>query len=197
MAADLVRQEPIAETPMAIDTPIKDWVGGYAGVTAAAGRSGLNEEKWNFFKPDGFAASGFAGYNFQNGVLVYGAEGDLGYNGLKGNDRGVALKGGVEGSLRARLGYAVTDNLLLYTTAGLAAGRVELSEGGKSDTNTMLGWTAGAGADAMLTDRVFARAEYRFTQYGDFAAKTFDLGSGSATPTWGSHRVGIGFGVKF
>ena len=40
------------------------------------------------------------------------------------------------------------------------------SAAGRSDGNTMLGWTAGAGADVMFTDTVFGRVEYRYTDFG-------------------------------
>ena len=37
----------------------------------------------------------------------------------------------------------------------------------------MLGWTAGVGTDIKLTDNVFGRVEYRYT---DFGSKNFTTG---------------------
>ena len=93
---------------------------------------------------DGFLGGGFAGYNLQNGLFVYGIEADVGYTGVKGDNGITETKSGVEGSLRGRLGFAVTDDILLYATAGGAAKRLEGQRSGGDDSNTMLGWTAGA-----------------------------------------------------
>ena len=39
----------------------------------------------------------------------------------------------------------------------------------------MLGWTAGAGVDVKMTEQVFGRVEYRYT---DFGSGDFNTGSG-------------------
>ncbi len=77
---------------------------------------------------------------------------------------------------RGRLGYAVSPDILPYVTAGGAAQSLEATEGGVSDRNTMLGWTAGAGVDVKVTDNVFVRGEYRYT---DFGSKSFTTGGGT------------------
>ena len=57
----------------------------------------------------------------------------------------------------------------------------------------MLGWTAGAGADIMVTERVFGRVEYRYT----------DFGSETSRPARRSEvndkndRINFGLGVEF
>ena len=143
---------------------------------------------------DGFLLGGFAGYNYQVGNMVAGAEADIGYSWEEGSNAGLTSESGVEGSLRARLGYVVSPNVLLYATAGGAAKDLEVSGGGVSDSNTMLGWTAGAGADIMVTEQVFGRVEYRYT---DFGSDTFDVGSGGADVSDKNHRVTFGLGMKF
>lgn len=193
-AADTTSSGVSHNAPALASAPMNDWGGGYLGAMVGRGFSGKAKDGEKALTPSGFIGSGFAGYNFQNGSMVYGGEADIGFNGMKAEKYGVTSQGGAEGSLRARLGYAVMDNLLLYTTAGAAVGRLELSEGGKKDTQTLVGWTAGVGADAMLTDTMFARTEYRFTQFGK---KDFELGSGTGSMGWGSHRIGLGIGVKF
>ncbi|TIX52502.1 MAG: porin family protein, partial [Mesorhizobium sp.] len=57
--------------------------------------------------------------------------------------------------------------------------------------NTMLGWTAGVGTDIKITDNVFGRVEYRYTDFGD---KDFD-GIGKVKST--DNRVTFGVGMKF
>ncbi|RUW13718.1 porin family protein, partial [Mesorhizobium sp. M1A.F.Ca.IN.020.06.1.1] len=142
-------------------------------------------------KTKGFVGGVFGGYNWQQDNFVYGAEADLGYNGVKGDSAGVEAKGGLEGSLRARLGYAVTPEILLYGTGGLAAKNQKVEGGGFSDSKGMLGWTAGVGTDIKITDNVFGRVEYRYSDYGD---KDFD-GFGNVKSK--DNRVTFGVGMKF
>jgi outer membrane immunogenic protein len=84
--------------------------------------------------------------------------------------------------------------VLVFGTGGVAAGRVEVSNAAGSDANTMVGWTAGAGVDVKMTDRVFGRLEYRHTNYGD---KTFTLGGTSRNVDVNQNRLMLGVGVQF
>src|SRR5690606_2397785 len=103
-------------------------------------------------------------------------------------------EGGVDGTLRARLGFAATDNVLVYGTAGGAGGRHELSDGVFSDEQTLWGWTAGAGVDVKVTDQSFARLEYRYT---DLGSETFSLGATDYDVDVTNHKVLVGFGMSF
>ena len=80
--------------------------------------------------------------------------------------------------------------MLLYATAGGAAKDLEVTTGGVSESNTMIGWTAGGGADIMVTDNVFGRVEYRYT---DFGSDTFN----GAEVSDKDNRVLLGLGMKF
>lgn len=199
-AADIVMEEPPAPAAPVAIAPVNTWAGPYAGVTLGwgfAGRSDVDLPGVGEIESDGFTAHGFAGINGQNGAFVYGAEADIGYNGVEGDRDGVAVDSGVDGSLRARLGYAVSDDILVYGTGGVAAKRMEVYDSvtATADTNTMVGWTAGAGIDAKVTEQVFGRAEYRYTDYG---SDDFSVGGGapvSADAT--EHRIGLGLGIKF
>jgi outer membrane immunogenic protein len=189
-AADVVQEVPPAPAP--IETlPVASWAGPYAGVNLGYGFSGKTENPFTDQKTDGFVGGLFGGYNWQSDNFVYGVEGDIGYNGVKGEDNGVESKGGVEGSLRARLGYAVTPEILLYGTAGGAARDVKLEDALGSSSKGMFGWTAGVGTDIMLTDNVFGRVEYRYT---DFGSKTID---GFGETDVKDNRVTFGIGMKF
>ncbi|MBA1142444.1 outer membrane protein [Mesorhizobium neociceri] len=193
-AADVVQEEPPAPAPIA-ELPVASWAGPYAGLNVGYGFSGRTKEKDFDFETNtkGFVGSVFGGYQWQQENFVYGAEAELGYNGVKGDDNGINSKGGFEGSLRARLGYAVTPEILLYGTGGLAGRslKVEDSVIPASDTATMIGWTAGLGTDIKLADNVFGRVEYRYT---DFGSKSFD-GIGKVKAT--DNRVTFGVGMKF
>ncbi|CAN7305549.1 porin family protein [Aminobacter aminovorans] len=193
-AADVVMEEPPAPAAPMEQPPLNTWSGPYAGVTIGYGFSGEADAAGNKISTSGFLGSAFAGYNYQMENFVLGAEGDLGYSGVKGDNAGTAVKNGFEGSLRARLGYVVTPDILLYATAGGAGAQVKATEGGISDKNTMLGWTAGVGTDVKLTESVFGRVEYRYT---DLGSDTFALGAGDTKISNKDHRIQFGVGMKF
>jgi outer membrane immunogenic protein len=194
-AADAVIEEPPAPAVPMEEPPVNTWSGPYAGVSLGYAFAGETEDDFdNSIDTDGFLLGGFAGYNYQVGNIVAGAEADIGYSWEDGSNAGVTSESGVEGSLRARLGYVVSPNILLYATAGGAAKDLELSAAGDSDSNTMIGWTAGGGADVMVTERVFGRVEYRYT---DFGSETFELGGASGDVSDKNHRVSVGLGMKF
>ncbi|RAZ84639.1 porin family protein [Mesorhizobium hawassense] len=191
-AADVVSEEPPAPAPVA-ELPVASWAGPYAGINLGYGFGGHVKAPGVDAKTKGFIGGVFGGYNWQQENFVYGAEADLGYNGTKGSDNGLSAKSGIEGSLRARLGYAVTPEILLYGTGGLAAKNQKINDSvtGVNDSKAMLGWTAGAGTDIKITDNVFGRVEYRYT---DFGSKTFgDTGKVKSS----DNRVTFGVGMKF
>jgi len=191
-AADVVSEEPPAPAPVA-ELPVASWAGPYAGINLGYGFGGHVKAPGVDAKTKGFIGGVFGGYNWQQDNFVYGAEADLGYNGTKGSDNGLSAKSGIEGSLRARLGYAVTPEILLYGTGGLAAKNQKIDDSvtGVNDSKAMLGWTAGAGTDIKITDNVFGRVEYRYTDYG---SKTFgDTGKVKSS----DNRVTFGVGMKF
>ena len=195
-AADAVMEPPPAPAVPMEEPPVNTWSGPYAGVSVGYGFAGETEDETfaTTVDTDGFLLGAFAGYNYQVGNIVAGAEADIGYSWAEGTDLGLTSESGVEGSLRARLGYVVSPNILLYATAGGAAKDLEISGGGVSDSNTMIGWTAGAGADMMVTEQIFGRVEYRYT---DFGSDTFSTSLGDADISDKDHRVTVGLGMKF
>lgn len=191
-AADVVSEEPPAPMPV-VELPVAAWAGPYVGLNIGYGFSGQTDARdlGTEIDTDGFLGGAFAGYNWQQDNIVYGAEADIGYSGVKGDDAGIESKSGFEGSLRARLGYAVTPSILLYGTGGGALQSLKVDDGISSDRNTMLGWTAGVGTDIKITDNIFGRVEYRYT---DFGHKDFDnVGSVDSS----DNRVTFGLGMKF
>ena len=86
----------------------------------------------------------------------------------------------------------MTPEILLYGTGGGALKNQKISVPGDSDSNTMLGWTAGVGTDIKITDNVFGRVEYRYT---DFGSKSFD--SVGTKVKESDNRVTFGVGMKF
>jgi outer membrane immunogenic protein len=198
MAADVIYQEPPAPAapPMTFD-PVSTWAGPYAGISAGYGFGGRTtiEDDANTINTRGWMGGVFGGYNFQQGMAVYGIEGDVNYSRLSGSNADTSSRTSLDGSLRGRLGAAVTDDILIYGTAGVAAERQRVTDDltGDRDSNMMLGYTVGAGTDIKLTDQVFGRLEYRYTDYG---SKSFDSVGGSDVDTR-NNRVSVGLGVKF
>ena len=195
-AADVVYSEPPAPEPAPVDVaPVNTWAGPYAGVSLGYNFSSTSRSSTvGDINTRGWLGGVFMGYNGQSGAAVYGVEGDIGYSGREGTDvTGTKSSAGIDGSLRARLGYAAGP-ALIYVTGGGAAERHKISDAAGSDTNTMVGWTAGAGVDAMLTDRVFGRVEYRYTDFGN---ATFNTGSGPQTVGVSTNKISVGVGMKF
>jgi len=193
-AADVIMEEPPA--PMAMETlPVASWAGVYAGAVATYGFNGdTNGLVGPEVDRDGWGGSGFAGYNWQTNNFVYGFEGDIGYNDMEGTENGQTVEGGLNGSIRARMGVAATDRVLVYATAGGAAERTEVSNELGEDEQTLLGYTVGAGVDAKLTDQVFGRVEYRYT---DLSSDAFNTGGLAQDVGTSDHKVSVGLGVKF
>lgn len=198
-AADVVMEEPPAPAAPMEMPPLNTWSGPYAGVTLGYGFSGEAEESLpgvgtNTIETDGFVGGGFVGYNYQADSFVAGVEADIGYGDFSGDNAGTEVEGGVNGSLRGRLGYAITPDILPYITAGGAAQSLKVTEGGVSDRNTLLGWTAGVGTDVKLTDQVFGRVEYRYSDYGN---EDFTTAGGTREIDAKDHRIQFGIGMKF
>lgn len=175
--------------------PAFSWTGFYAGGLVGYGWGEAETDNGNF-DADGFSGGLFAGYNYQLGSnVVVGVEAD----GTYGNQEGsggtpdTSVENDWNGTVRGRLGYAI-DRFMVYGTGGLAVGRVEASEGGTSDSNTAIGWTAGGGVETALTDRVIGRVEYRYT---DLGSDSYALTGGPTDVDLSSHGVLVGVGIKF
>lgn len=201
LAADIVYQEPPAPQPIIESAPVSSWAGPYAGLHLGYGFSGHADDKTNGDNvgTKGWLGGAFGGFNMQNGQFVYGAEADVNYSGVDGSNpaAGLAARSRFDGSIRGRAGVAVNDDILVYGTAGVAAERLRVTDTvvNQSDTNMLIGYTVGAGTDIKLTEDVFARAEYRYSDYG---SKNFDLpGVGNPKIDSSNHRVTFGVGMKF
>jgi outer membrane immunogenic protein len=174
--------------------PAFSWSGFYAGGLAGYGWDKAKTDNRNF-DADGISGGLFAGYSVQLGNnVVAGIEGDGTYG--KQNGSGGTPNTSVEndwnGTVRGRLGYAM-DRFMVYGTGGVAVGKVEASEGGTSDSNTAVGWTAGGGVETALTDKVIGRVEYRYT---DFGSDTYALGTGPTDVDLSSQGALVGLGFK-
>jgi outer membrane immunogenic protein len=103
------------------------------------------------------------------------------------------------GATRLRLGYAM-DRFLPYIAGGLAFGELEADYdfGGISDSfsDTMFGWTIGAGFEYAITDTFTTRFEYRYTDYGSFDGDFFPAAADVSSDLT-SHDIRMGVAWKF
>jgi outer membrane immunogenic protein len=201
-AADFVYQEPAAPVEVA---PAFSWTGFTAGIQGGYNWNDLSMSTSLYpgveagTDVDGGLFGGFVGYNHQlDNNWVIGAEAD--FEGNWAEDSVVVAPDTLEygldwqGSVRARAGFAM-DRALIYGTAGWAYGRgyAEVVGLGK-ETENFNGLTVGAGVDYAFTDNVFARLEYRYTNFGEknyqAYGETFELDVDQ-------HAVKVGLGVKF
>lgn len=195
-----------AAAPVAYAPPPSLWTGSYIGIHAGA-ISSENTTSIVGYPPGGlspaFPASyglsgtGFiggvqAGYNYQLGAVVLGYESDFSFT---DNRERVSTSGAALGRIpfnfrseqrldwlstsRVRVGVLPTETVLLYATAGVAAGRVTASTNltlGNSGTesvafsnrqsDTQVGWTAGAGVEWAFAPSWKVRAEYLYYDLG-------------------------------
>ncbi|MBS9720611.1 porin family protein [Tianweitania sp. BSSL-BM11] len=193
-AADIITDyQPTV--PVAVETAY-DWSGVYLGVqggyvwTSVDLPGGFGSEDF-----DGAALGGLFGWNFQQGNVVFGVEGDVSYT-WNENDYGVGI-GSVEigtdwqGSVRGRLGYAF-DRTLVYATGGLAITNAYIDGLGIDESETLTGWTVGGGVEHAFTNNWTARVEYRYSDYG---SEDFGLGLGDFDID--EHTVRAGLSYKF
>ncbi|MBL0373860.1 porin family protein [Rhizobium sp. KVB221] len=192
-AADVVTPEPVAPEVVEV-APISSWDGAYIG---AFGGAGWLDGDYDFGTSSHSRTSGggvigkFGGYNYQfDNNFVLGIEGDVSYNWNDKDINGTDVGTDWAGSVRARAGYA-WDDALIYGAAGwtTARGFVDPNNGGKK-TKALQGYTLGAGVDYKFTQNIFARAEYRFNDYGSekIGGVNFDARQ---------HQVLFGVGYKF
>lgn len=178
-AADLgVKVAPAPVVPVLL--PAYSWTGLYVGLQAGYS---WNNDQWGspaqpFFggpNTNGLIYGGHVGYNYQVNMLVLGLEGSFTFS--EASASGPCLAGFATcrtehnwgGDIRGRAGLAF-DRLLVYGAAGVAAENVTLSIktifGSGKATETIWGYTLGAGAEYAITNNVVLGVEYKFTDFG-------------------------------
>lgn len=199
-AADMNRKAPVA-APYVAPVTAYNWTGFYAGANLGADwlRSSVDASGTNSkFTPASLIGGLQAGYNFQTGPWVIGAEADVDYGrasktSLVGTDY-VKSEKNWAGTVRARGGYAF-DRLLVFGTAGLAWANFKLEDtpaGSQTYTKnqTRAGWTVGAGAEYAVAQNISVKGEYLYADYGHA-----DVGASRQNLT--DHMLRVGVNYKF
>ena len=148
---------------------------------------------------DGVVYGGAIGYDFDAGGLVIGAEGEITGSTIKARANNLIaagdnfrLKTGRDLYAGGRIGYAVSPQTLLYAKAGYTNARLE---GRYTRGNTVVidkadldGFRVGAGAEYQMASGAYIKAEYRYSNYGNFEGYDIDLDR---------HQVVAGVGFRF
>jgi len=192
------------------------------GTTTPFGRGATELGNAGLFassSPRGGIAGGQLGFNWQAGMVVFGAEFDAQWSGQQSTAAVVCLPACTAAEAvkirslttgRARIGLAF-DWLMPYVTAGgalvNAQDNLTVTVGGvtgnfQSLSNTTLGWTAGAGVDIALSSNWSARVEYLHIRANDLnstAPIPGFLGAGAAAESaaFRDNIIRVGLNYRF
>ena len=153
---------------------------------------------------DGVVGGFVYGSSWQFGNIVLGTDSAYNFGDQKTglNTTAMALNAVAEvewsSETRLRAGFLVNPNVLLYGTVGIAAAEVDVSGtliAGGSDDARVYGVAYGAGAEATLGNRWFARIEYIHTDYDDEDFR--NVGGGSFNTDLDSDIVRGAIGYRF
>lgn len=155
--------------------------GDFSGVkaTAIAGYDNIDLDIAGVDNVDGFLYGAALGYDIQSGNIVYGAELEATESTGKISNAGGRIEVGRDLYAGGRLGYVLGDSTLLYAKAGYTNARSSSPGLGGANGD---GVRVGAGVEFKLSDKVFARGEYRYSNYEAGVSRNQGL---------------VGLGVKF
>jgi len=228
-AADLLVRKPISEAAVYTWNWTGFYVGGALGgkwanttwtTTSTSDFPGtiVDASSPRDYRPSGFRAGGYTGYNWQIASWVVGLEADLAWANNTATSAGIPgcailcfpgapgpgvdvayVKMGWDASVRARLGYLMTPDLLIYATGGVAWQNIEtsgtcqhsladpqcsVSAGFPFDTQTnsrtLAGATIGGGLEKMYGNWLL-RGEYRYSRFGNLNG-VLNFGAPGAPP---------------
>lgn len=191
---------PVADYGLVEDLRLAraDW-SGFNGVLFAGGGYLQGEDSLGL---DAFFRSGLVGgsvgYDHQINKLVFGASLEGSLTNFRGSTRSGSAwqNSNWLSAATVRVGYDA-GRFMPYLSAGVGMGnyKIERKSDGVSDEHTHIGFVAGAGVEARVTDGVFARLDYKHYELG---SQTYSL------PGWSSFSVegkadifNIGVGYRF
>ena len=155
--------------------------GPYVGVTAGWERSEIADRIdaqpiTGEASRDALVLGGYAGYNLKaTDRIVIGAEAGFSaavddQNRAASAGKSLTIDPRYSFDLSARAGYLVTDKALVYVRGGYANTRVRTTLDGLTGpvtaSDNLDGWQVGGGLEYAISDRISARAEYRYSDLG-------------------------------
>ncbi|GAK73055.1 outer membrane protein [Agrobacterium rubi] len=167
------------------------WTGAYVGGHLGAAMPHINP----FRSGKGLALGAQAGYDYDLGSVVVGGEVEathLGDAEMKVPDG--SIKERWRAAAKAKAGYKVEDNTLVYGTAGLTVTSLRDGNGVTGPDGMKEGYLLGAGAEHRFTPQVSAKVEYNYVATDD--VRTFANGTASHTDL-SDHVVKGGVNYRF
>ena len=145
------------------------WSGVYAGVDGGYQAGKADVSFHDGVDMDGIIGGGLAGWNYQMCEFLMGIEADIGFSDVHGGSSNTGIgdfKLEPNGHLRARLGLPL-GSVMPFVAAGLAiaGGDLRIDFEPPSDSQTHLGFSAGAGIDLRMMDHLLLRGEYLYDSY--------------------------------
>lgn len=167
-----------------VEPACRDWSGVYVGAHAGWLWANIDvkddSDVVDFdedFDGDGFVGGALLGANFQADCVVFGVEGDIGWVDADGNnfindlDTDLNVDSGMNGHIRARLGWSA-DDFMPFIAGGASYFELDHDSDFHDGTESQWGWNIGAGVDWAISDSFILRAEYI---YSDFSSADFDI----------------------
>lgn len=180
-AAHAVSAADLPQEPVVVPDYVQDWTGFYLGAFVGAGGivndislPGVGVD-FNGVGGEGFFGGVMAGYNYQmTSQLLIGLEAEIGLSDLTTDvsTGGFNLDAQPEWfwAVSARLGWLPSADTMLYVIGGYSYAdyNVDISVGGASASfsEDYSGFHVGTGMETRVSNRLSARVEYRYTQYG-------------------------------
>lgn len=187
-SADLITYSP-QQTFDSRNQSSFSWNGAYIGA-----HGGIASPKFSPLASGRGLTGGFqAGYNYQLGAGVVGAELEASY---LGNDVRVPdgqLREHLRGAAKVKAGMAL-DRTLLYGTAGLTATKFKNGNGVTGPDGWKPGYLIGVGLEQSFGGGLSAKLEYNYVNTGNVTATTF---SGTSKTDVSDHVVKGGLNYRF
>ena len=125
---------------------------------------------------DGVYYGGQIGYDWHLGPVIAGMEGEVGESDASQIANGGSANQGLFASATVRVALPLSSTVRAFARGGYAYHEIDYAAAPAFRGN---GWTVGAGGEADLTERLFIRGEYRFSDYGRAVrGQHFLLGAG-------------------
>jgi outer membrane immunogenic protein len=158
---------------------------------------------------DGAAYGVGVGYDFQLGGVVLGVEGE--YTDSSGEQEfgesidGTEFLGRIETGrdiyVGGRIGFAVAPRTLVYGKAGYTNTTIESAFTGGGDSvdfdTSVDGYRLGAGVEQMIGNNVYAKGEYRYSNYNGLNLNDDLFGDEDFDVDLDRHQVMFGLGLRF
>ncbi|MES2441976.1 MAG: outer membrane beta-barrel protein [Pseudomonadota bacterium] len=150
---------------------------------------------------DGVVYGGAVGYDFQVGGAVLGIEGEVTGATTKDETTGLVTAGdnyrvsaGRDLYAGVRAGFLVGPRTLLYAKGGYTNARINtrytLGATTTEAHDDAEGWRAGAGAEFLVSNNVYVKGEYRYSNYSNIDGTNVDI-------DLDRHQVVAGVGFRF